>query len=319
MSSAPNDLWQRRCSVLLLDQSDEAWEVSDLHVMFEVRAEDVQTPNNCMVRIENLSRDMESQIQAQYSRIVLQAGYWGAPYGVIFEGSIKQFRKGRHDAKTTYLEILGADGDMAYNFATVNDTLAASSTSQQHRVDTVVQALAKKGIKPGDVKIPGTGGILPRGKVLFGLARAAMRQITQDSKTTWNIHNGRLNVTPLDGYLPNEAVELTSKTGLIGRAEQSEDGVQARCLINPRIMVGGLVQINNASINVTEQAPQFALPAGQLPYDRYAGVQMFADVAADGLYRVYVAEYRGDTRGNDWYCDLTLLAVDPMSGKVKAQ
>lgn len=314
--SEPNELWLRRCSVLLLDDSDEAWEVSDLHVSFEVLAEDVQTPNNCRVRIENLSRDMESQIQSQFSRLVVQAGYWDAPFGVIFDGTIKQFRKGRSDAKTTYLEILAADGDLAYNYATINTTLAASATSPEQRVDAVVKALGDKGIQPGDVRIPNTGGILPRGKVLFGLARAAMRQVTQDRGATWNIVNGRVNVTPLEGYLQNEAVELTSKTGLIGRAEQTEGGVMARCLINPRIMVGGLVSLNNASINVTEQAPQFALPVGQLPYDRYVGVQMLADVASDGLYRVYVAEYKGDTRGRDWYCDLTLLAVDPVSGKV---
>jgi hypothetical protein len=330
MSEGNNQLWQRRCSLMLFPAppkainnpsafqagAPEPLELSDMHVTFEVRAEDVQTPNNARIRVENMAHDTVSQIQAQYSRVVLQAGYFNAPFGVIFDGTIKQFAKGRSDAKTTYLDILAADGDLAYNYATVSTTLAAGSTPSQ-RMGMVVDALAAKGVKPGDVKIPNAGGILPRGKVLFGLARASMRQITQDQGATWTIVNGRLNVTPLDGYLQSEAVLLNAKTGLIGRAEQTEDGVRARCLINPRIRVGGLVQIDNASINVTEQAPEFALPVGQLPYDRYVGVQMFADVSADGLYRVYVIEYKGDTRGSEWYADLTLLAVDPVSGKVR--
>src|SRR4051812_2471817 len=331
MSAVPNEMWQRRCSVLLLPPEntvnnpsafvanpDQPLELSELHVTFDVKQEDVGVPDNARIRVENLSRDIESKVQGNYQRVVLQAGYWGAPYGVIFTGSIKQFRKGRTDPKTTYLDILAADGDIAYNYAMLSTTLAASSTPEQ-RVNAAIKAMTDNGVKPGDINIPNTGGILPRGKVLFGLARSALRQITADRGASWNMLKGRLNVTPLDGYLPGEAVELSSKTGLIGRAEQTEGGVLARCLINPQIRVGGLVRLNNASINVTNQAPQFAVPAGQLPYDRYAGVQMFADIAADGLYRVYVAEYAGDTRGQNWYCDLTLLAVDPVSGKVIAK
>lgn len=333
MSAVPNQLWDRRLSVLILPREEikgrnpsgfipgaegDPLELSDLHVSFEVLAEDVPTPNNCRIRVENLSRNTESKIQESYTRVILQAGYWGAPYGVIFAGSIKQFRKGRMDAKTTYLEILAADGDISYNYAHVNQSLAAPSTGVDQRLRVLTDALGQVGgVKPGDIQIPNTGGILPRGKVLFGMARAGLRQVTQDTKSTWSIVHGRVNVTPLDGYLPGEAVVLTAQTGLIGRAEQTENGVQARCLINPRIMVGGLVQLDNASINVTEAAPEFAQSAGQLPYDRWAGLQMFADVAADGLYRVYVVEHRGDTRGLDWYSNLTLLAVDQVNRKVK--
>lgn len=317
MSAVPNEQWQRRCSLLLLDGSDEALELSDLHVTFNVKQEDEESPNNASIRVENLSNDVMQLVQQEYSRVVLQAGYWSAAFGVIFDGQIKQFRKGRADAKTTYLDILAADGDLAYNFSVVNRTLAAGSTPQQ-RVRAIVDAMAPNGLKPGEVDIPDAGGILPRGKVLFGLAKSALRQAVRDRGCTWNISGGRVNVTPLDGYIAGEAVVLTAATGLIGRAEQTENGVQARCLINPRIQVGALVKIDNASINQTVAAPEFRLPVGQLPFDRYAGVQMFADVSADGLYRVYVAECVGDTRGQDWYMDLILLAVDPVSGKVRA-
>jgi hypothetical protein len=164
--------------------------------------------------------------------------------------------------------------------------------------------------------MPQTGGILPRGKVLFGLARANLRAEVQNVGATWSIQNGQVNVTPLDGYLPGEAIVLTSQTGLIGRAEQTQDGVRARCLINPRIAPGTLVKIDNKSINETFQQADFTIPGAQLPYNRYAGLQQFADVSADGLYRVYVAEVKGDTRGAPWWMDLILLAVDPVTLKV---
>lgn len=315
MSAVPDGFFGRRCSLLLLDGSDEALDLSDFHVTFEVRQEDEESPNNARITVENLSSDTVQAVQNEYSRVVLQAGYWNAPFGVIFDGQIKQFHKGRSDAKTTFLDILAADGDMAYNYATLRQSLAAGSTPEQ-RVQAVVAAMAPHGVQAGEVKIPGTGGILPRGKVLFGLAKAAMRQIVRDRGATWNISDGKVNVTPLDGYQEGEAVVLTRDTGLIGRPEQTEGGLRARCLINPRIRVGGLVKIDNASVNQTSQAQRFAIPGAQLAYDRYAGVQMLADVTADGIYRVYVAECVGDTRGQDWYMDLVLLAVDPVSGKV---
>lgn len=315
MSAVPNELFGRRCS-LLVSNGVDALELSDLRVTFETRQEDEESPNNCKIRVYNLGRDQMQLIQDEYTEVILQAGYWGAPFGVIFKGQIKQFRKGREDSKTTYLDILAADGDEAYNFAMVNRTLVAGSDPKQ-RVAAIAQAMGAKGVEPGSIEIPGTGGILPRGKVLFGLARVAMRQETRARGATWNINNGQVNVVPLDSYLPGEAVVLTVQTGLIGRPEQTEGGLRATCLINPRITVGGLVKIDNGSINQTIQQRGFAVPGAQIPYDRYAGIQQFADITADGLYRAYVVECVGDTRGQDWYMHLVLLAVDPVTLKLK--
>jgi hypothetical protein len=337
VSAVPDRLFGRRCSLLVLRReavvsnnpsafvagaaagTPDALDLSDMHVTFQVRAIDVASPDNARIRVENLSGDTESLVQREYDRVVLQAGYRGAPFGVIFQGNIKQFAKGRTDQRTTYLDLLCADGDLAFNFAVISLTMRAGSAPWQ-RVGAVVEAFGNNPsayVARGDVTVPGTGGTLPRGKVLFGLARTSMQQVAGDVGATWNISGGRINVTPLDSYLPGEAVVLTARTGLVGRPEQTEQGVAARCLINPRIRVGGLVRIDNASVNRTEPAAAFALPAGQLPFDRYVGVQMLADVTTDGLYRVYVVEHSGDNRGRDWYSDLILLAVDPVTGKVR--
>jgi hypothetical protein len=168
------------------------------------------------------------------------------------------------------------------------------------------------------VLVPGTGGVLPRGKVLFGLARVAIRDEAENLSSTWNISNGEVNVVPLVGYLPGEAVVLTSKTGLIGRPEQTQEGLRARCLINPRIRLGGLVRIDNASINQTLQQKDHEIPGAQAPYNKYAGIEQYATITSDGLYRVYVAEHHGDSRGQAWWTDLILLAVDPVTLEVKA-
>jgi hypothetical protein len=311
-----NELYDRKCSLLLV-AGDEALDLSEMHITFEVKQEDEESPNNARIRVNNLSPDLVKRIKGEYGRVVLQAGYVGAYYGVIFDGTIKQWHEGREPNKVdTFLDILAADGDLAYNFSVVNACLRAGSTRKQ-RLDTVIRAMQSAGIKPGKLMVPETGGVLPRGKVLFGLARAALRGQTQNFGATWSMQNGDINIVPLADYLPGTEVVLNSMTGLVGRVEQTQEGVKARCLINPRIAVGGLVQIDNALVNQTSQQKDHVIPGAQLPYNQWTGIQNLADITADGLYRVYVAEYKGDNRGQAWWMDLILLAVDPVTKKVK--
>jgi hypothetical protein len=244
----------RRASLILVE-GEKAIDLSEMHFKFETKQADEESPNNCAVRVFNLSEDTIKKVKGEYSEIVLQAGYEQGAFGVIFQGTIKQFREGKDpDGATNYLDILAADGDLAYNFSLVNMSLATGSTAEQ-RVQAAIGAMNANGVTAGSINIPGTGGVLPRGKVLFGLARAALRQETGSQGTTWNINNGQVNIVPLDSYLPTEAVVLTSNTGLIGRIEQTEQGMVCRALINPKLIVGGLVQIDNRSINTTSQAP----------------------------------------------------------------
>lgn len=293
-------------------------DLSQMHFRFRTAQQDVESPNNCTIRVYNLSdATLQAITKYEYSRVILQAGYEGAPAGVIFDGTIKQFRVGRENATDKYLDLLAADGDLAYNFSIVNTTLAAGSTPKQ-RVDAVIAEMAKKGVTEGNV-MEFTGGVLPRGKVLFGMARALMRQETASQGATWSIENGKVNVLPLQGYKPGEAVVLSSLTGLVGMPEQTNDGVRATCLLNPRLTIGGLVRIDNKSVNQLLQNNQNLPPGARMPaFNQYTGIQNLATVASDGLYRLFVVEHEGDTRGTAWHSHLTGLALNPSTNQLKA-
>lgn len=313
---AENDLYLRRASLMLVE-GDEALDLSEMHFRFQTVQQDEESPANCSIRVYNLSEDTVKKIRGEFSQVVLQAGYVESAFGVIFQGNIRQYRIGREpDGTSTYLDILAADGDTAYNFATINKTIAAGVNGGE-RLAMMVEAMTAKGVGKGKLLVPSTGGILPRGKVLFGMARAAIRQEAAAQGCTWTINDGKVNVIPLDGYLPGEAVVLTEQTGLIGRVEQTEDGMRCRALLNPKITVGGLIKIDNKSINQTASAKGAEIAGGQLAYNRYAGLQRFADLQHDGLYRVYVSEFVGDTRGQEWYVDMICLSIDPVTMKTK--
>lgn len=325
-----NELYLRKASLLLLPGplrgnnpsafqpgDGEPLDLSEMRFTFQTKQEDEESPNNASIRVYNLAPELVARIKGEYGRVVLQAGYEDAYFGVIFDGTVKQWREGREANKVdTYLDILAADGDLAYNYALVNTALSRESTRKQ-RLMAAIAPMLPLGATPGKLVVPETGGVLPRGRVLFGLARGAVRGQSLNFGATWNISNGQINVVPLAGYMPGKAVVLNSMTGLIGRPEQTQDGVKARSLINPRISAGTLVEINNQSINQISQQKDHAIPGAQLPYDKWAGIQQLATISADGLYRVYVAEFNGDTRGSAWYMDLILLAVDPVTREVK--
>lgn len=312
-----------RKATLIVGEKDgeEGIDLSELRFRFRICQSDFERPNTADIRVYNLSREKIMALtsgKVEYNRVVLQAGYQNADFGVIFDGTIKQFRIGRENQVDTYLDILAAHGDLPYNFAVINKTLAPGSTYLD-RVNATCDAMQLKLDKRSADVMRATGGTLPRGKVMFSLGRVQMRHAVKSNNASWSIQNGKVVVTPIDGYREGEAVVLNSQTGMIGVPEQTEQGIMVRCLLNPKFEIGGLVKIDNASINQTIAQQSVKLTAGQSRYDsRISQEQYLANVESDGYYRVFVVDYIGDTRGREWYADLTCLAVDKSSKKVLA-
>jgi len=288
-----------RAATLVVADGVSGRDLSNLHFKFSLKQRNLQTPNTCQIRVYNVSDDTANQVQKQFSKIILQAGYQGGDIGTIFSGSLVQVRRGRESPVDTYLDISGADGDLAMNFATVNTSLAAGSSFKDH-LNVIAQAMGQHGVTLGYVG-PLSSGTLPRGKTMSGMARDYLRDLCFANDSTFFIQNGVLNVVPHEGSLPGAAIELNSATGMIGFPEQTEEGIQIRCLLNPNIKIGGLVKINNADVQ------QAALNLS------YTGARQNAllpkiSTADDGLYRVIVSEHSGDTRGQEWYSDLICIA-----------
>src|ERR1039458_4588958 len=100
-------------------------EASEQTLRCEVRASDSETPNSLVCRVYNLSRDTEKEIIKEFDQVTLTCGYQNGNKALIFQGTIKQFRRGKERNVDSYLDILAADGDVAYNFGTVNKTIPA--------------------------------------------------------------------------------------------------------------------------------------------------------------------------------------------------
>lgn len=295
-------LFDRRCNLFVATAGGSGLDLGELHVKFKITRADVQSPNWADITVHNLKDETARQIRKEFTQLILQAGYREA-FGVIFKGSIRQVRLGRENGTDTFISIAAADGDIAYNFATVNKTLEAGATLAQ-QVKAALDPMSAHGVDPGFIDFSDLGGPkLPRGKVMFGMSRDYLRSACQNAGATWSIQNGKVQIIKRTGLLPGQAFNLTSSSGLIGTPTQTDRGVEARHLIHPDLIVGAKVKIDQASILEAQlEAPTKS--------SSESTKKKPAAIATDGAYRVYIAEYEGDNRDNPWYVDLVCLGVN---------
>lgn len=286
--------WIRKCRVVV-EGSGTSIDVSDLRVRFSVEQNNIQRPNAAEITITNLSSSTAGRLRQQGKKVTLDVGYDGE-LRTIFRGDIIQCRVGRDNPVDTYCAIVATDGDKAYNYGVVNKTLAAGHTFRD-QVNAAYEVLQPFGITLGYISDLGSR-TMPRARVLFGMARNVLRDVAFATGTSWSIQGGKLQILKNTDPLPGQAVVLNSRTGLIGMPVQTFNGILARCLLNPTIVPGSLVQIDQSSVQTQAFSPNYT-----------AEVQnsMLPSVATDGFYKVLVVDHQGDTRGNNWYSDLTLL------------
>lgn len=301
-----NQQYKRHFSLIVSDSNFNGLDLSQLHCKFSIKRSSNMTPNCADIRVYNLDLNTALLIKQQFTKVVIQGGY-DSNFGGVFKGNIKQVIIGRESATDTFIDLNCGDGDLAYNFAIVNSTVAAGSSmaSQFNQLATPMAALGT-GQAPSQPAFPST--VLPRGKTMWGNARDHMRTFAQQNGLTWSIQNEQIQFIPMQGYAKGVSVILTSKTGMIGTPQQTNIGVNVVCLMNPLIQPGQTIKIDNASV------AQLKIDLGN-PKDP---VNLAPPLTADGVYYVLVIEQTGDNRGVDWYSKLVCCTVNPSSNPINS-
>lgn len=207
--------------------------------------------------------------------------------GIIFSGQIRQVLRGRDNATDTYLEIIATDSDQAYNYGMCATTLSAGWTAQD-MVNAINQSMAPFGVTPGKYAAmsPNKGA---RGKVMYGMSRSFGRQVAINNKVNWSVYNGQTMTIAEAGGLPGVAIDVNSATGMIDIPQQTLDGIELHTLLDPRVVPGSYIKLNNADI------------VGFTLSQDYTAAQYVPNIENDGYYRVYWLERSGDNRGQDWF------------------
>jgi hypothetical protein len=308
---------------LVVSSKTEAIDFGAFWCSFTVKRGDFQTPNSLNARIYNLkSETMNTISQLEFTTASLSAGYQypgtSGNSGLLFEGNIVQFRKGRLNQLDSYVDITASDSDEAYNFAPIATTIPAGS-----KPGTVAAAIAgafanasnSQGITQG-YQPNYKPDALVRGRVMFGMARDEARAFANQNQCKWSLQDGKVTYIPWVSYIPAGQVPVISvSTGLIGVPEQTQSGINIKTLMNSTYKVGQLVQLNSQinqfryALDFPSQTTNTAI-ALQNQIAPNIGPNTGNPSDQQGLYYIMVANHTGDTRGENWYTDLTCLSVD---------
>lgn len=315
-------------------KTEKALDVSYLHCTFNVRR-GMDFNNYAIVTIYNLNRETENQIINESDRLIINAGYEGylnavpydpqtsnqaagagsklnassgssdssdvtqiqegspKQYGKIFDGSIIQTVRGKENNTDYTLTLVAMDGDLFAN----NNFIALSCVRGQNP-RAVIETVTTKATTPTAIaKVsPGISGqTLPRGKVYFGRPRDYLQDVARSNNANAWIQDGEVHITKITDNYTDEALVLTPQTGLIGWPQQIQYGVSFRCLLNPQITVMSMIQLKNSEINGMQI--QTNTPGQTQPQT--------LQLDPNQMYQAYEVEHIGDTRGNDWYTQVS--------------
>lgn len=293
----------------------------DLRVEFYIGQSTLQTPNTARVRITNPSPQTTAAFKdKEFQTLEIQAGYEDN-VGFLYRGDIRQSIIARDEnVVDSYIDVIAATAGNPYQMANVGKTLAAGWTPMD-KVNVALEAMKPYGITGlGLCNVDLSQPQHPRGRPFIGMARDLIRQVALSAGAVWWMDDdGKVNIVDHSKALPNgTAVELNSGTGLVGFPHISENGIIARCLINPAIKVASLVHIDESSIIDAERDNSVAGGFGTVG-DRNKALDMAGKIAADGLYRVAFMETEADTRGQSWHQILTCIALGGSINSAQAQ
>lgn len=280
----------RKYQILVVNGENKALDVSSLRCTFRIEKMGYQAINFSEVSIYNLTGKTEQGIIQGGMRVIVNAGYEGGPYGKIFDGDIFQPIRDRENNLDYKLTLHCMDGDSILNNKIVKLTVNAGINQRQMIDQIATQAYTPKQVVHITPDL--SDKTLPRGKVFFGEPKKYFRQISQDNNAQFYVNDGQIHISKITDVPPGEALVISPENGLIGTPQMVDHGITFRCLLNPIIKVNNppmLVKIDNSFIR--QQKIQY----GQLP----------TILDQDGIYKVAKLIFIGDTRGNDWYTEVT--------------
>ena len=270
----------RKIGLIVADDNGNAFDLSSFRVTFNVARSAEEKPNEAAISIYNLSDTTYSQISTAMKRIVLQAGY-ESNYAVIFDGNIKKASRTREGADII-IDIEAGDGDQAYNYAVVTQSIASGYT-QADIAKASNDALKGQGTRAEDLQAVNTTTRYPRGRVMFGAARNYARQMAKANECNWSIQDGKVVFCKIDTPTDDLAFVLSPTSGMIGAPEIDEDGITVRSVLNPQLKIYDPIQVESEFIK--------------------------------GVYKIIGVTHAGDTHSSTWETEVKAVALDGSTKK----
>lgn len=282
-----NYLYGRKYRIMVFDNNNIGYDVSDLRVVFNVTKSLTLDGTTGTVTIYNLNTAVENDIIQNCVRVTIEAGYEGL-FGLIYDGDVIQAIRGVENGVDYYVTLISMQCERFLNGGFVSYTIARGQTMRDE-VKKVCD-VSVNAVDVGAISSSLNQHKFIRGKAVFGKSIDVLSQTARTTNTQLYFNNGKVNLTSVTDLNKDDIIFLDSSSGLIGSPQQSDYYVNFQCLLNPRIECDKLVKIPNEQI---------------LEMEYSTGTNAVYMLDTEGIYRIIKATYTGDTRGQDWYIDCT--------------
>lgn len=219
--------------------------IEDLRVQFEVEKTNESNPNTATIKIYNLSESTRSGLEAPDQKVSLEVGYRDISE-VVFRGDVTKAvhdREGDVDIITT-LEC--GDGDNNFRNSRITRGFPPGTSAIQ-----VIEALIQStGLSRGAV-VGVPQKTYPHGVSLYGPARHYLDDFCKANNLEWSIQNEAIQILPKFLGVPGAPIVVSVDTGLVGKPNKTDKGVEFKMLMNPSLAPGKFVVLQSLFITGT--------------------------------------------------------------------
>lgn len=256
--------------------------------------------------IWNLNDSTEKKVIQEGAEVYFYAGYqeeYGGRYGQIFGGKVYQSLYSRENVTDFRLTLICIDGMRLFS-----DNMTSFTLNKDYTDMTLMNQIAARSSTKLKVKV--TDNIdqtkMPRGVTVFAAPANKTREVARYSSCQSFVKDGQVYVShPADPKEPT-AIIVDTDSGLIGAPTQIDHGIHFKTLLNPDLMLAyptRWVKLDMSAINVVQQRAQ---PGNQ---------NLVPLLPKDGAFQIGGVRHYGDTRGDDWYTEVTGYALTGKAGR----
>lgn len=261
------------------------------------------------ISIYNLAANIRGDIAlGKYTTLIVQYGYKdeGDTLGDLFVGNIQRMIWQRRDAVTNELKLWVYDTG---NFK--SSQFFAGSYSRGVNYYAIAEEIGRNAKKSGNVDDIRLSEKLKEyavynSKTFFGSADSAMQTVAQDTGMVYKkTSNSLLILTPEEianqtgtivfSQFNEISGKVESRSGMINIPQLTDTGLELDCLINTKIQIYNLLQINNSIVSIAQE--------GAIQESEYGAI-----LDPDGLYVITAISGRFSNDGQQNSMHITSVA-----------
>lgn len=254
--------------------------IEDLRVTFKVEKSIKKEPCKAEIAVYNLNEQHRGQLAGKGLRVVLEAGYQDT-MTQIYLGHSRTIDHPKESVNWV-TKIACGTNERQLQFASVSSSFKPGSLvgkAVQKIAGSLVNDLGNTNEKAGEIE-----DSFASGYSAFGNSADELTRLLNPRGYGWSIQDGRMEILKFDETLPDEVVDLSPSTGLIGTPELGApltkgkpSPLKFRSLLQGRVRVGGLINLNSSN--------------------------------RSGIFKVTLVRHVGDTDGGDWMTEIEAFPV----------